>query len=73
MCASAVVLWAFIAGFQSRRVWLKKTLESDRSQEDQWKWYDRLIAFSFLHTLKESWFDLKMSWYLYKRRRNSRR
>jgi hypothetical protein len=40
MCASAVVLWAFIAGFQSRRARLKKEYESNPGAYRRWELCD---------------------------------
>lgn len=48
MCAIAVLLWASIAGFQSRRVRLKKELELDSDTFNTWKWYDWLIMMTVL-------------------------
>jgi hypothetical protein len=69
MCASAVVLWGSIAGFQSRKTKLKKEAELSLSSGPTWKWYDRLIMFNFLGMLKLSWFRLRMAWLNHKRQR----
>lgn len=73
MCATAIVLWAFIAGFQSRRVRMKKKFESIHGVDLTWKWYDWLIMFSFFHTWKSLLRDLESFWFKYKVRRNLRR
>jgi hypothetical protein len=46
MCVSAVLLWALIAGFLSRRTRLVREEELDFGARLGWKWYDRLILYS---------------------------
>jgi hypothetical protein len=62
MCAAAVALWAFIAGFQSRRARLKKELTLDFMPFERWKWYDRLIMFRFRVRWKWLWPDPEWLW-----------
>jgi hypothetical protein len=69
MFASAVVLWACIAGVQSRRVRLKKDLKSDSTTVILWHWYDWLITLSFFATWESLWNTLDRKWSNYKTRR----
>lgn len=59
MCASAVVLWVSIAGFQSRRVRLQKELESDFDVSVEWNWFDRMIMFVFVDTWRSMCYKIK--------------
>jgi uncharacterized BrkB/YihY/UPF0761 family membrane protein len=55
MCASAVVLWAALAGLQAHRASLARAHEEEHDLST-WPWYNKMVMFTPRQVLSIIWY-----------------